>query len=83
MIKQDQRINQELNLNYPTLDNDPINEFTTEDYIACAFPPLFPRGITDFSRTRKIKVNLDQYIKHLMKYKDKRFIQGPRFRFLP
>ena len=81
IINQDQRINKELNLDYPTLDNDPINEFTTEGYIACAFPHLFPQGIADFSQTREIKVTLDQYFKHLMKYKDKRFAQDPRFRF--
>ena len=50
MINQDKRINQELHLDDPTLDNEPIKDFTTEVYIACAFPHLFPRGIADFSQ---------------------------------
>ena len=61
MIYQDKRINQELNLDYPTLGNEPIKDFTTQVYIACAFPHLFPRGIADFSQTREIKVTLDKY----------------------
>ena len=71
IINPDKSINQELYLDYPTLDNEWINEFSTEVYIACAFLQLFSRGIADFSQTKEIKVYLDTYFKHLMKYKDK------------
>ena len=30
---------------FPPISFDPLNEFTTPGYIACAFPCLFPTGI--------------------------------------
>ena len=33
---------------WPTIGSTPINEFTTEGYISCAFPTLFPTGAADF-----------------------------------
>ena len=33
---------------WPTQDENPINEYTTEGYIAMAFPTLFPTGCADF-----------------------------------
>ena len=59
----------------------PVNEFTTEGYIACAFPTLFPTGAADFSGQRQIPVTIGNYLKHLMTYEDSRFAIHPRFRF--
>ncbi len=33
---------------WPSASGNPINEFTTEGYISCAFPTLFPTGLADF-----------------------------------
>ena len=33
---------------WPPSSGTPINEFSTEGYISCAFPPLFPTGAADF-----------------------------------
>ena len=51
---QDKITNKELNLQYLTLDLEPINEFSIAGYITYAFLHLLPRGLTDFSRTREI-----------------------------
>ena len=31
-------------VNWPSTSGNPINEFTTEGYMSCAFPTLFPTG---------------------------------------
>ena len=35
-------------VNWPSTTGSPINNFTTEGYISCAFPTLFPTGTADF-----------------------------------
>lgn len=35
-------------INWPSTAGNPINEFTTEGYIICAFPTLFAGGKADF-----------------------------------
>ncbi len=59
----------------------PINEFTTEGYMTCAFPTLFPTGSADFLATRVNTVTVGNYFKHLMIYEDGRFARHPRFRY--
>ena len=66
-------------LMWPAIGGTPINEFTTEGYISCAFPTLFPTGAADFLGQRQHQVT---YFKHLMLYDDGRFAKHPRFRFL-
>ena len=68
-------------LAWPTIGRMPVNEFTTEGYISCAFPTLFPTGAADFSGQRQIPVTIGNYFKHLMMYEDSRFAIHPRFRF--
>ena len=68
-------------LQWPNIDTTPINEFTTQGYIACAFPTLFPFGRADLRTPRIKKVDPNPYFKHLMKYKDGRFATHPTFRF--
>ena len=37
------------------------------------FPVLFPDGKCDFTVPRRIKVDLDEYLKHLIQFHDQRF----------
>ena len=59
----------------------PVSEFTTEGYMTCAFPTLFPTGSADFLAPRVNAVAVDQYFKHLMMYEDKQFATHPHFRY--
>lgn len=59
----------------------PISEFTTEGYMSCAFPTLFPTGSTDFLAPRVHKITVGHYFKHLVMYDNGRFAIHPRFRF--
>ena len=66
----------------PQRAGDPINEFTTEGYIAKAFPCLFPTGQADFKAPCLTKVTAQEYFIHLLRYHDSRFENDPRFVFL-
>ena len=68
-------------VNWPVTEANPINEFNTEGYMACAFPTLFPEGIADFLAPRQRVVTIANYCKHLMMYQDQRFAKHPRFRY--
>ena len=68
-------------MKWPTCGSTPISEFTTEGYWTQAFPTLFPTGAGDFRSPRVRSVTLADYLKHLMRYKDGRFAQHPRFRY--
>ena len=68
-------------LTWPQLTNSPLNEFTSEGYMTCAFPTLFPTGTADFTAPRLRRVTIGNYFKHLMLYKDGRFAKHPRFRY--
>ena len=68
-------------VNWPSTSGNPINEFTTEGYISCAFPTLFPTGAADFVAPRQRSVTIGNYFKHLMLYHDQRFSKHPRFRY--
>ena len=46
-----------------------------------AFPTLYPTGKADYNTPRIRKVALNDYAQHLMRYKDGRFGQHPRWRF--
>ena len=69
-------------VNWPSTSDNPINEFTTEGYISCAFPTLFPTGAADFVAGRQRSVTMGNYFKHLMLYHDQRFGKHPRFRYI-
>ena len=68
-------------VDWPATEGNPINEFNTEGYIACAFPTLFPEGLADFLAPRQRMVTIANYCKHLMLYHDQRFSKHPRFRY--
>jgi hypothetical protein len=66
---------------WPKIGKNPINEFTTEGYISCAFPTLLPTGAGDFLAPRQRGVTPGNYFKHLLRYGDGRFAKHPRFRY--
>ena len=66
---------------WPTAGGAPISEFTTEGYMTCAFPTLFPTGAADFLAPRVHTVTVGNFFKHLMMYEDRRFSKHPRFRY--
>ena len=69
-------------VSWPSSSGNPINEFTTEGYISCAFPTLFPTGAADFVAPRQRCVTVGNYFKHMMLYHDMRFAKHPRFRYI-
>ena len=40
-------------VNWPSTTGHPINEFTTDGYMSCAFPTLFPTGAADYLAPRQ------------------------------
>ena len=66
---------------WPPSGATPINEFSTEDYMSCAFPILFLTGAADFVAPRPFQVTIGNYFKHLLMYKDGQFTKRPRFRY--
>jgi hypothetical protein len=66
----------------PSIRQTPIDEASGKDRIfAMAFPTLYPTGQADFNTSRVRKVALNDYIRHLLCYKDGRFGRHPRWRF--
>ena len=57
---------------WPTFGDRPVNEFTTEGYIAMAFPTLFPKGAANLrdAINRRADVKIAEYFKSLLTYKD-------------
>ena len=75
-------------IDWPSMGNQPINEFTEVCLAAKCFPTLFPTGTGDpTSRDREISVSEANAFRHLMKYGEKkedgkmtwRFAAHPRF----
>lgn len=64
---------------WPEVDRDPLNEFTSEGIICQAFPALFPLGIGDLNAPRIHKITAHKYFKYLMNYHDGRFANDERF----
>ncbi|CAG8622461.1 21469_t:CDS:2 [Cetraspora pellucida] len=63
------------------IDGNPINEFQTPGYIACAFPTLYPTGDGNLQSEHVRKIKPAGYFSHLLKYKDGRFAQHARWRY--
>jgi len=69
-------------LTMPTIQPAPIDEHNpNRPYIVEAFPSLFPTGRADFHDKRLHNVSAVDYFRHLMRYRDGRFAQHPRFRY--
>ena len=58
-----------------------LSEYTTNGLFTMAFPSLFPCGKADYASPRRAKLDLYEWVKHLMRYRDTRFATHPRFRF--
>ena len=66
---------------WPSRSDTPINEFTTEGYISCAFPTLLPSGAGEFLAPRQRVVTIGNYFKHLILFGEGQFAKHPRFRY--
>ena len=68
-------------IRWPTQGEAPVNEYTTEGYIAMAFPSLFPYGRADFrdQSRRETSLGIAEYFNALLRYKDGRFGNHPRY----
>jgi ATP-dependent DNA helicase PIF1 len=73
--------NGERPIEWPQINNYPINEFQTPGYIACAFPTLYPTGYADLRAIRIRDVKPAEYFKHLLQYKDGRFARHSRWKY--
>ena len=57
-------------VSWPPSKSTPINEFTTEGYISCTFPTLFPTSAADFVALQTVSITVGNCFKHLMMYED-------------
>ena len=72
-----------ISIPWPTLDNNPVSEFTTRNFFSMAFPNLFPYGEADFYANRpRTCHNILDWADHLLWYKDGRFAQHSYFKFI-
>jgi hypothetical protein len=70
-------------LSLPPMRSTPIMEFNrSQPLLILAFPTLYPHGEAEFCQPRERSVEYAQYIEHLLRYRDPRFAQHPRFRFV-
>lgn len=68
---------------WPTRDNIPVSEFTTQYFFTLAFPALFPYGSGDFYINRPNTCSsMGDWAEHLLWYNDGRFAKHPYFKFL-
>lgn len=58
----------------PSIRQTPIDEASGKDRIfAMAFPTLYPTGRADFNTPRAKKLDLNDYARHLLCFRDGRF----------
>jgi hypothetical protein len=70
-------------LHFPLIRQTLIDEAAGKERIfAMAFPTLYPTGKADFNACRLWKVNLTDYARHLLCFRDGRFGHYPRWKFL-
>jgi hypothetical protein len=72
----------ESKMQWPKINNDPINQFSDEGIFCMSFPHLFPEGDCDYKEPRSEEMTLGAYIAHFMRLKDDRFRRDPRFRYV-
>ena len=73
--------NDNTSLMWPEIDGAPINEFQTSSYMARAFPTLYPYCCRDLRSKRIRDVKPAEYFKHLIWYKDGRFVRHTRWMY--
>jgi ATP-dependent DNA helicase PIF1 len=59
----------------------PLSEYATDGLFTMAFPTLFPLGKAEYFSPRHKRLELYEWAKHLIRYRDSRFATHPRFRF--
>ena len=59
----------------------PLSEYSTRGLFSMAFPTLFPTGKADFTHPCRKKLDLHEWAKHLMRYRDSQFATHPHFWF--
>ena len=70
-------------LPWPTRNNKPVSEFTTQYFFTLAFPTLFPYGTGDFFINRPRTVSsIGDWAEYLLWYDDGRFAHHPYFKFI-
>jgi hypothetical protein len=70
-------------MSMPTPQRTPLSELNkSHALLSWAFPGLFPRGQAEYVTPRLRNVPYAEYIRHLILYKDMRFAQHPRFRYV-
>ena len=72
-------------IQWPTVTDRPVNEFDTNGYVTGCFPTLLPTGSADLRPMggREKRVPEAANFRHLLRYKDQRFAQNPRFVYFP
>ena len=58
-----------------------LSEYSTEGLFLMAFPTLFPTGDGNFTNPRHKKLDLYEWVKHLIRYRDSQFVTHPCFQF--
>ena len=66
-------------LHFPSIRKTPIDEAAGKERIfAMAFPTLYPTGKADLNACRLRKVNITEYTRHLLCFRNGRFGRHPR-----
>ncbi|EXX53883.1 hypothetical protein RirG_239720 [Rhizophagus irregularis DAOM 197198w] len=73
--------NENHHIMWPQINGNPVNEFQTPGYIACAFPTLYPTGSADLRAERIRDIKPAEYFRHLLQYKNGRFARHARWRY--
>ncbi|KAH8113610.1 hypothetical protein DFH11DRAFT_1510041, partial [Phellopilus nigrolimitatus] len=68
-------------LTMPEVRSTPVNEHAGLNIAVDAFPCLFLKGMAGYDQTRDKPVSMEGWAAHLLRFKDKRFAQHPRFRY--
>jgi hypothetical protein len=68
---------------WPSRDNVPMSEFTTNHFFTLAFPNLFPYSTGDFCiNRRRTCTSMAEWAEHLIWYRDGRFARHEYFKFI-
>ena len=88
-LRNDLHVSAEEPMEWPTVDDEPLNEYQTAYLATMAFPTLFPDGKGDPTNQALLRdVSLQERIKHLIKFAENcngkwvyRFASHPRFSY--
>jgi ATP-dependent DNA helicase PIF1 len=70
-------------MSMPTPQQTPISEYqSTQATLSLAFPGLYPNGRAEYLTPRPREVKYTNYVRRMLLYRDIRFAQHPRFRYV-